>query len=255
MTASTAAPHKNQPDNRINKKTYVLVHGAWHASWCWNAVIPLLEHQGHNVIAPDLPGHGRNLMPFKDITLQTYVDSISQQIMALEQPVVLVGHSMGGVVISQVAENFPEHTQALIYISAFVPTNRGSLLQEAEQCQTTGISSELAVDTEKKRIILKKNSKTRAFLFHDCPDTEAKYLTALLQETPLQPFIDGVTLSAKKFGRIKKTYITCLQDRVLPPIDQKRMYQRLGCEVIELNTGHSPFASEPKALARALLQK
>jgi len=49
--------------------TYVLIHGAWHGSWCWEKVIHLLEKAGHKVIAPDLPGHGKDKTPIQEVTL------------------------------------------------------------------------------------------------------------------------------------------------------------------------------------------
>lgn len=52
--------------------TYVLVHGAWHGAWCWKYVTPLLENEGHKVVAPDLPGHGEDKTPIADITLEAY---------------------------------------------------------------------------------------------------------------------------------------------------------------------------------------
>lgn len=82
---------------------YVLVHGAWHGSWCWRKVVPLLRAKGHTVFTPDLPGHYRSATPCADVTLKTYVDSISDLIVSNNHKVILVGHSMAGVVISQVA--------------------------------------------------------------------------------------------------------------------------------------------------------
>ena len=56
--------------------TYVLIHGAFHGGWAWDRIAPLLEKEGHTVIAPDLPGHGNDKTPVADITLQLYTDTV-----------------------------------------------------------------------------------------------------------------------------------------------------------------------------------
>lgn len=85
--------------------TYLLVHGAWHGGWCWRKVVPLLEAQGHKVLAPTLPGHGEDKTPAAAVTLRSYADTICRLAGAQTKPVILVGHSMGGIVITQAAEN------------------------------------------------------------------------------------------------------------------------------------------------------
>lgn len=76
--------------------TFVLIHGAAHGGWCWYKVVPLLEKQGHTVLAPDLPSHGRDKTPLAAVTLQLYVDSVCKLLDEQQEPVILVGHSMGG---------------------------------------------------------------------------------------------------------------------------------------------------------------
>ena len=92
--------------------TYVLVHGAWHGAWCWFKVIPLLEKRGHKVVALDLPSHGRDKTPTSSVTLQSYADRVCQTLDECSEPVVLVGHSMGGVVITQAAEQRPKKSRS-----------------------------------------------------------------------------------------------------------------------------------------------
>src|SRR5258708_26771291 len=103
--------------------TYLLIHGAWHGAWCWRNVIPQLTWTGHTVIAPDLPGHGDDLTPLACVTLESYVQAVTNLLDALplEEQVILVGHSFGGIVISQVAEERPERIQCLVYLSALLP--------------------------------------------------------------------------------------------------------------------------------------
>lgn len=225
------------------KSTYLLIHGAWHTHWCWQYITPVLKELGHEVFDPDLPGHGANKMDFTDITLATYVETITQLIISIDKPVVLLGHSMAGVIISQIAENIPRAIKQLIYINGFIPENNSSLLQEAQQSDSPGISKQLAMNPKKNEIILKKTAATKKLLFNCCNHQDAELGMSLLQNEPLQPFSDTIKISPENFGRVKKLYIACLQDHVLPIKDQKRMAERARCKIIYIDTDHSPFFS------------
>lgn len=107
--------------NTKAKTQFVLVHGAWHGAWCWEKVIPLIEAKGHGVHTLDLPGLGSDETPLEDVSLNAYVDAVVKLISDIEEKVVLLGHSMGGIVITQVAEKIPEQISTLIYLTAFSP--------------------------------------------------------------------------------------------------------------------------------------
>jgi pimeloyl-ACP methyl ester carboxylesterase len=102
--------------------TFVLVHGAWHGSWCWTRVRQGLLEQGHRVFTPTLTGvaeQSHALSP--DIDLQRHVDDVTNLIRWEElDSVILCGHSYGGCVISGVADVMPERIAALIYLDAFL---------------------------------------------------------------------------------------------------------------------------------------
>ncbi len=237
-------------------KIYLLLHGAWHASWCWEAITPLLTQYGHSVIVPDLPGHGHDKTPFEDITLSTYVDSITAIVKSCIQPVTLVGHSMAGTIISQVAENIPEKIEQLIYVAAFIPANHESLSQEAKKSRFPGVSTEMRIDEDSNAITLQKSQRIRELFFNTCSQELADKAYSLLQKEPLRPFIEPIHISQERFARIKKLYVVCLQDKALMPEDQRRMYERVGCRVVTLvNADHSPFYSAPLALAQAISGK
>ena len=87
--------------------TFLLIHGAWHGAWCWYKLVPRLEKIGHTVVAPDLPALGRDRTPVNRVSLATWRDFVCEIVDALPEPVVLVGHSRGGIVISEVAEHRP----------------------------------------------------------------------------------------------------------------------------------------------------
>jgi pimeloyl-ACP methyl ester carboxylesterase len=109
--------------------TFVLVHGAWHGGWCWRHVAPLLRARGHEVHAPDLPGHGADPAPTATQTLDDYAERIGATVADCRGEVVLVGHSLGGLVISAVAEARPERLHRLVYLTAFLPRDGDSLVK------------------------------------------------------------------------------------------------------------------------------
>ena len=84
--------------------TFILVHGAWQGAWCWDRLAPVIRAAGHMVLTPDLPGHGNNRAAAGVITADAYVDTLCGLVLEQQQPVVLVGHSMGGMVVYRLAQ-------------------------------------------------------------------------------------------------------------------------------------------------------
>ena len=103
--------------------TFMLVHGACTGGWCWEKVAPLLEASGHRVCAPDLPGLGKDNTPPANVTLADNVEKLSRLLDKMDEPVVLVGHSLGGITISQLAEARRRKIKALVYLCALLPTS------------------------------------------------------------------------------------------------------------------------------------
>ena len=97
---------------------FVLIHGGLHGGWCWERVVPLLEAAGHTAVAPNLPGMGGDPTPLRDVTLARNGDFVADVIRKQGKPVILVGHSMGGLSISEAAERVPERIIGLIYLTA-----------------------------------------------------------------------------------------------------------------------------------------
>jgi pimeloyl-ACP methyl ester carboxylesterase len=244
---------KTQIGKEINQMSiYVLVHGAWFGKWCWQAVIPLLERSGHTAIALDLPGHGDDNTPIADITMESLVERVGQVLMAQQQPVILVGHSMGGMVISQTAEKYPDMIERLVYIAAYLLQDGQSLLKVSTADADSKIASYLQPNLELGLIGIKQEALMDIFL-HDCPSDVLLEAEKRLRPDLIEPQITPVHLTDENFGRVPRTYITTLLDRVISPNLQKKMYTATPCEqVLEIETGHSPFAAAPEKLAALL---
>ncbi len=229
--------------------TYVLVHGAWHGGWCWDKVVPLLEKRGHRVLTPDLPGHGRDKTPIPQVSLQAYADRVCQVLDAQAEPVVLVGHSMGGLVITQAAEQRPQKVKTLVYLTAFLLRDGESLLQVAQGDTEAHVLPNLIMAPDQTYATVREDAVKDVF-YGDCSDQDVARAKSLLVPQAAAPFATPVHATAENFGRIPRVYIECLQDRAISPSVQTKMYTASPCQkVISMDTSHSPFFSAPEALA------
>jgi pimeloyl-ACP methyl ester carboxylesterase len=233
--------------------TYVLVHGAWHGSWCWDKVVPLLEKEGHKVVAPDLPGHGNDKTPIPEISLQAYANKVCEILDAQSEPVILVGHSMGGIVVTQAAEYRPDKIKKLVYVTAFLLQNGEFLLQYGEQDKDALVLPNLIMAEDQSSATVKEDALREVF-YGDCSDEDLMRAKSLLVPQSAAPFLTPVSTTPEKFGRVPRVYISCDRDRAISPAIQEKMCNNLPCEkVIKMDTSHSPFLSAPEELARHLL--
>jgi pimeloyl-ACP methyl ester carboxylesterase len=113
-----------------HKITYILVHGAWHGSWCWKRVRAALQSAGHNVFTPTLTGLGeRSHLNSEAVDLSTHIADVVNLIKWEElSDVVLCGHSYAGAVITGVANQIADRIRALVFLDAFVIENGESLM-------------------------------------------------------------------------------------------------------------------------------
>lgn len=233
---------------------YVLIHGSWHGGWCWDKVKPLLEKKGHQVIAPDLPAHGQDKTPVAEVTLQSYAGCICEVLDDQSEPVILVGHSMGGMVITQAAEYRPDKIKTLVYVCAFLPRNGESLLQLAQQDKETLILPNLIINEAQGYHSVKEEAIQEVF-YQDCNAEDiARAKSLLVPAEALAPVATPVQTSDDNYGRIPRVYIESLCDQTLGPTLQKQMVTATPCQmVLSLDTGHSPFFAAPEALVAHLL--
>lgn len=227
---------------------FVLIHGSWHAAWCWYKVIPLLERAGHQATALDLPGHGRDRTAARDVSMQSYVDSVCSFLDAQPEPVILVGHSRGGIVISQTAECRPDKVRSLVYLAAFLIPNGQAMLPTALSDSESLIVSNLIVDEQQGHHMLAAEVFREA-LYADCSDEDVALANLLLTPEPNAPVATPLQLSDGNFGRVERVYIETLRDKGVTPGLQKKMYTATPCRrVISMQTSHSPFLSAPQQL-------
>ncbi|MEH2464727.1 alpha/beta fold hydrolase [Nostoc sp.] len=232
--------------------TYILIHGAWQGGWCWNKVATLLEQAGHNVIAPDLPSHGNDQTPISEVTLQSYVDRVYEILKTQAEPVILVGHSMGGIVITQAAEYYPDKIEKLVYVCAFLPRNGESLMDWA-QPDSEALVLPNAIVSEDRSYLTFKDEAIEDTFYGDCFAQDVAKSKSLLCPQALAPLQTPVNTTAANFGRVPRVYIECLQDRAISISVQRQMQAALPCHLaMAMDTSHSPFLSHPKVLVNNL---
>lgn len=213
----------------------------------------LLEQAGHKVIAPDLPSHGKDKTPISKVTLQSYADCVGEILIEMIEAVILVGHSMGGIVITQAAEQCPDKIEKLVYLCAFLPGNGASLMDWAQQDPESLVSQNMIVSKDRSYFLLKDEAIGEAF-YGDCSAEDAAKSKLLLCPQAAAPFPTPVNTTAENFGRLQRFYIECLQDRAILISLQRRMQAALPCQqVMTMNTSHSPFLSHPEALVNHLI--
>jgi pimeloyl-ACP methyl ester carboxylesterase len=233
--------------------TFLLVHGAWHGAWCWHKLVPRLEKLGHTVIATDLPAMGRDRTSVKRVSLTTWREHVCQIIDEQPEPVVLVGHSRGGIVISEVAEHRPERIRLLVYLTAFLPRNGESLFDLASRATDSLVPPAMVMSEDKSSSTVREEIVRDAF-YGECSEDDFALARLCLQPEPTLPLATPVQLSDAKFGTVPRVYIECLRDRAVTPSFARMMYSAQPCrQVLTIDADHSPFFSRPDELASKLL--
>ena len=227
----------------------VLVHGAWHGAWCWAALQAELDRQGVASIAVDLPGHGASTLPLTDMhgDARHVVDLVEQ----LDRPVVLVGHSYGGAVITQAAHllgsSSASPVRSLVYLAAFC-LDAGESVMSIATSPVGGpvLLGEAILPGPEGTTVLDAN-KVHAALYGECSAEVAAAAAARLSPQPMVTF--GQPVEGSPWNDIPSIYAVCERDRAVHPGHQRAMAER--CEVVHhLDTDHSPFVSATTDVSR-----
>jgi pimeloyl-ACP methyl ester carboxylesterase len=215
----------------------VLVHGGMHGSWCWDEVLPLLPGP---VTAVDLPGRGRRPTDLEKVTLDDCVDAVIEDADAqgFEQ-FVLVGHSLGGVTITETAFRHPERVASLVYVGALVPGPG----QSAAEIMTGGPLDAMPVLPEELARALFGTGLD--------DDTWAEHYAGLV---PDAPGIINAQLTGYPSG-LPITYVSMTLDQPVPPPVALQMVANLGPSAdhrVIAEAGHTIMVTHPAVIADIL---
>jgi pimeloyl-ACP methyl ester carboxylesterase len=276
---------------------FVLVHGGGHGGWAFGKLAPLLAQEGHHVIAKDLPGHGLHARfptayhqrpldaatfaaepsPLARLTLNDYVDQVSAIVHQFSERtpgrrIILVGHSMAGLVLNRVGEALPHLISRLVYVSGWMIANGRSFHDYARtpHLADTKIPSVLIGDPAATGVMRfdfrSPDPHYRAAVKNtfaaDVDDDDWDAVANLLTpDTPIRPLAEAISLTATGWGAIPRTYVSCTADQALPIAAQRLFIDEADkfapdnpTDVREMLSSHSPFLSQPEQLAQTLLQ-
>jgi pimeloyl-ACP methyl ester carboxylesterase len=230
--------------------SFVLVHGAWSDASVWADVARHLEAAGHQVATPDLPAHGSDATPVGEASLDGYATAVINAARTLDGPVVLVGHSMAGTVISTLAERDPELVSQLIYLAAFLLPSDQSLYGFT-QTSPGMADSALGPALRPGEGVLGVDAASFIDVFcADAPSGHAQAALAALRPDPLNPLGTPITVTAERWGRVPRSYIFTSQDRCVSPASQREMVDAAGVgEVATIDASHLAMLAKPEELA------
>jgi pimeloyl-ACP methyl ester carboxylesterase len=216
---------------------FLLVHGAWHGGWAFDPLVRSLEAAGYTARTVDMPSAGSTADLAADAAVVR--DALAES----SAPTVVVGHSYGGVVISEAAAG-AGNVAGLVYLCAFMLDEGESLLGALQGQIPPWIAVDEAAGTSMPTTPV-------PIFYNDCSEEDAAAAAARLKPQSLAAFTSEQTAAAWK--EMPSTYIICEQDMAIPPAAQEAMSARAGA-VERMDASHSPFLSQPDATA-ALLQR
>lgn len=242
---------------RMTTRHLVLIHGAWQGGWTFDAWRPHLQARGWQVHALDLPGNGWGPKASTPASLDSYVEHVVQAIEAIGEPVVLLGHSGGGVTASAVAERIPERIACLVYLAGMMlPSGTGfaELMQrcrlEQPELDLSGIGPYLYWDGELSSV--PPDAALRIFL-HDCEPGAADRAANLLRPQAESGRALIAQLSPERWGRVPRIYVEALADRsVALPLQRRMQALSPGAQRLSLDCGHVPQLAQPALLTQLL---
>jgi pimeloyl-ACP methyl ester carboxylesterase len=219
------------------KTNVLLVHGAWADGSCWAKVIPLLQAQGLDVVAAQIP-------------LTSLDDDIAvtrRMLGALPSPTVLVGHSYGGAVITGAATG-ADNVKSLVYIAAFGLDEGESL--DALSRQGPPSAGSTAIGPDKNGFLWIDRERFHAAFVADATNTEAAVMAAVQKPLAIAAFT-GVC-GAPAWKSRPSWYLQCTEDQMIPPPAQAFMAKRMGATVRTVAASHAAFMAHPAEVAEII---
>ena len=235
----------------MEKETFILVHSAWLGAWQWAEVVHGLQQKGHNVMTPDLPGHGENNMHMGSISMDDYVNTLTGIIDQIEGKIILVGHSFNGITISRTAELRPHKIKSLVYLAGFFLPDGVSFVDAVD-----GVENSIAVDNfyisdDQKYALVQEANMHKAFA-HDIPIELFNEAKPFIVPEPLKPLLYKLEITEGNFGMLPKYYIECTEDKAIPIKVQRDMYRNKVRTAYSLASSHTPNFSQPDRLVEIL---
>jgi pimeloyl-ACP methyl ester carboxylesterase len=235
---------------------FILVHGMFHGGWCWDRIERRLRRAGHEVVAPDLAGCGSDKTPVADVSLDRWVTDVSNLVKGDPHRAILVGHSRGGLVVSQVAERTSPHVAAIVYLTALMlPDGMAAMELPAIVTEEGFDGSSLSLGfgmSPDGQSMFAQESLVEAF-YSNCSEEDRAFAVARLGSEAIAPALTKLSLTASGWGSLPRIYIETTRDNVLPIDAQRAMIARSKpTEVHSLDADHMPIFNDVERLAGLL---
>jgi pimeloyl-ACP methyl ester carboxylesterase len=228
--------------------TYVLVHGSYQGSWIWKPVAERLEHAGHRVYRPTLDGSAeRRRRVDGGLTLEEHGAELADLLFYEDlSDVVLVGTSIGGMVVAQAAPDVAERIKRLIFIDALVPL-------PGESVPT--INSRAPYDPAQRVYGPPPEQAGGERIFAELPPDVRAWAAARYTQQAIGPTDTPVDLREFWSRSWQVDVLRCARSPAPPEAHQRRTAERLGGTYAEIDAGHYPMLSHPAEIAEYLLAR
>ncbi|MDB5653067.1 MAG: hypothetical protein JWQ94_680 [Tardiphaga sp.] len=238
------------------RPTFILIHGAWQGGWAWDTIVPRLRAAGHEAIAVDLPGHPDNPMAAAEVDLAVYAAHVAGVIDSVSGPIVVVGHSSGGIAAEQACESRPDRIALAIYLAAFLLPDGMSLIEfYASHLEPwmKGAVTRVTLDQTGELSSIDPVQAIDVF-YHKADRAQAAAAAARLTPHPEGSRRSKLQLSDARFGTVPRVYIETLADRSVHLPLQRKMQAMTPCrQVASLDSDHAPQLSDPDGLVAVML--
>jgi pimeloyl-ACP methyl ester carboxylesterase len=220
------------------KPTMLLVHGAWHGAWCWADLEVELNNCSWSTRTLDLPSALRTpVWPEPSPGMRDDAQAIRKAIEDIDGPVLVVGHSYGGIPVTEAIGDAP-NIVGVVYLAAFMLDVGECLFAITDQKVPSDLTGTLPM-----------MDNPRARFYSDVLEDKASWAVSKLVPQSVRSF--GETVTKAGWRTIPATYIVCTKDESLAP-DLQEIFAVRAAAVARMDSGHSPFYSVPGELARLL---
>jgi pimeloyl-ACP methyl ester carboxylesterase len=232
------------------RKTFVLVHGAWHGGWCWRRVSDLLESKEHKVFAPTMTGLGeRSHLMSKDVVLDTHITDLVNVIRWEDLTgICLVAHSYGGFPVSGAIEQVLDRVSSVIYLDAFVPEDGQKGLDVASDFSRRATMEAIARGEA-------SHPPPKAEIFH-VNEKDRAWVDSKLTPQPVGVALQPIKLSGAREKVRKKTFIRA-PVYLQPAFDKYYAAKKSdpSWRTYEVDGGHDMMIDRPERLVEILLER
>ncbi|OBA59578.1 alpha/beta fold hydrolase [Gordonia sp. 852002-10350_SCH5691597] len=236
------------------RPTAVLIHGAWAGPWVWDRVREPLLRAGVESIAVTLPGVGPTLD--EPAELDDIAIAVIGQVADVDGPLLLVGHSGGGIVATHVAEQICERVCGVVYVAGMMLPSGwgfGRLCDDAGLRAPVGIAAFLD-STDDSTVTSVSPEAAVSVFFHDADPADAIAASRMVAPQQESGRLISPLWTPERFGQLPRLYIEVTRDRSVPLVAQRHMQELVpGARVVTLDSDHGPQLSQPAAVVDAIL--